>query len=141
MEFHKRSFILCSIAAAVLIAGSLAYALLWGVPQWSTAFQGVLAPVISAYDGWPVSIGIVACGLVVVGVFSAVSWKQSTVHYLVLSLGVVSVLAFVSLGLPPLLLTEIQQALSLVVVGLCGLLVAGIFLFAIKDRLSRGRRA
>jgi hypothetical protein len=133
-------FVLSSLMAGFLFAGSLTYGLLWGVPQWNQAFHGTLAPAISAYGGWPMSIGIVTVGLLMTGIFAGLSWKHATVDYLIPALGVVSVLAFVVLGLPAPIIAQIRNALSLVVVALCGLMVAGILFLAFRDRLSRNRR-
>lgn len=140
MESRKRGLILCSAVAALLLAGSLAYALVLGIPQWSSLFQGTLNPVISAYGGWPLATGIVAVGLIIVGGSVGLSWEQHSFHYLILALGMLSVLVFVSLGLPEQVRGLIENTLSLVVVGLCGLLVAGIFVAALRDRLSRRYR-
>lgn len=141
MSSSTRRLVLSALLAGILAGGSLAYGLLFGVPQWSVVFQGVLAPAISAYGGWPVSLGIVAAGLAVAGACAAVSWHRGTVHTLIMALGVVSLLAFFTLGLPAPLIGEIKRSLSLAVVGFCGLFVGGVFLFAIKDRVTRGRRA
>lgn len=140
MGSSTRPVVLSAVLAGVLIAGSLTYGLLFGVPQWSVAFQGTLAPAISAYGGWPMSLGIVAAGLAVVGICASVSWKQGTYHTLIVALGVLSPMVFFSLGLPAPVIAEIKRALSLAVVGFCGLFVAGVFLFALKDRFTRGRR-
>ncbi len=140
MASHRRSFIWCSIIAAVLLGGSLTYALVWGVPQWNAVFQGALDPVIFAYGGWPLATGIVAVGLALLGACIGLSWEQGTVHYLILSLGMLSVLVFVSLGLPAQVLTQITSTLSFVVVGFCGLFLLWIFRVAVKDRLARRYR-
>ncbi len=140
MQARKRGFILCSAVAAVLLGASLIYGLVWGVPQWSRLFQGALEPMIFAYDGWPLATGIVAAGLATLGACIGLSWRQGTFHYLILALGLLSVLVFVSMGLPAQLLTQITNTLSFVVVGLCGLFLLGIFFFAFKDRLSRRYR-
>lgn len=141
MESHRRGLIVCSAVTAVLIAGSLTYALVWGIPQWNTLLEGNLDPVIGAYDGWPLATGIVALGLAVVGAAVGVSWEQRTFHYLVLALGVLSVLAFISLGFPGQILALITSTLSFAVVGLCALLVLGIFAAALRDRLARRYRS
>lgn len=140
MGSGKRRLLLSALPAGILAAGSLTYGLLFGVPRWSLAFQGALAPTISAYGGWPVSLGIVAVGMVVVGICAAVSWRRGTFHTLIVALGVLSLLVFFSLGLPAPLIVQIKKSLSLAVVGFCGLFVAGVFLFALKDRFTRGRR-
>ena len=140
MTLHKLSFILCSTVAAVLIGGSLFYGLVWGVPQWNTLLQGALDPLILTYRGWPLTMGIVALGLAMAGACIALSWAQGTVHLLILALGALSVLVFASLGLPARILALITSTLSLVVVGLCALFLLGIFLAALRERLSRRYR-
>lgn len=140
MGSSKPRIVVSSLLAGFLFAGSLTFALLYGVPRWSNAFQGALAPVITAYGGWPVSTGIVMLALITAGVCGALSWKRETFDYLIPALGVFSVLAFVSLGMPAPIIVQIKDALSLVVVGLCGLMVFGIFYFALRDRLTRRRR-
>ncbi len=133
-------FVLSSLFAGFVFAGTLTYGLLWGVPQWNEAFQGSLAPLISTYGGWPMSIGIVTAGFLTAGICATLSWKRATFDYLIPALGVLSVLAFVSLGLPAPVIAQIRNALSVAVVALCGLMVAGILFLAFKDRLSRRRR-
>ena len=140
MESHQRGLILCSIVAGLMAAGSAIYGLIWGVPQWNLVFQGALDPVILAYGGWPLATGIVAAGLAILGGCIGVSWEQRTVHYLILALGLLSVLVFIALGLPAQVLGLIVNTLSLVVVGLCALLLAGVFAAALRERLSRRYR-
>ncbi len=140
MQSRKRTFILCSAGATVLLGSLLIYGLVWGVPQWSRMFQGVLEPVIFAYGGWPLATGIVAVGLATLGACIGLSWRQGTFPYLILALGLLSVLVFISMGLPAPLLAQITNTLSFVVVGLCGLFLLGIFFVAFKDRLSRRYR-
>lgn len=141
MESHRRGLISCSIVAAILAAGSVLYGLIRGVPQWNTVLQGQLDPVILAYGGWPLATGIVAVGLAILGGCIAVSWEQRTFHYLILALGLLSGLVFVALGLPGQVLGLIVNTLSFVVVGLCALLLAGVFAAALRERLTRRYRA
>lgn len=134
-------FIGSALLAGVLCGASLTYGALWGVPRWSKAFGGALGPVMFAYNGWSFSIGFVVIAVVLVGGSLALSWFRATLDYLLLGMGFVAALVFVALGLPALLVAHIESALGLVMVGLCGLFVAGIFIAALKDRLSRGYRA
>ncbi len=140
MESHKRGLLLCSIVTGILAAGSVIYGFIWGVPEWNTLFQGSLQPVILAYGGWPMATGIVAAGLAILGGCIGVSWEQRTFHYLILALGLLSVLVFIALGLPGQVLGLIVNTLSFVVVGLCALLLAGIFAAALRERLTRRYR-
>ena len=128
------------LLAVILCGGALTYALVSGVPQWNAVFQGALDPVISAYGGWALTGGYVALGVVLVGGSLALSWFRATFDYLPLGFGFVSVLVIISLGLPPYIDAQIDAVLSFVMVGLCAILLGGIFLAAVKDRLSRGVR-
>ena len=141
MSLRSPRFIVCALLAVILAAGLAVYGWLWGIPQWSVAFQGELLPLITAYGGWTAAIGIVAVGTILVGICVAVSWIQGTYHYLMLALGAAAVLTFVTLGLPAQSIAQIQDAISFVIVGLCGLLMLGVFLSALKERLTRRFRA
>lgn len=140
MPTRKTSLIVSAILAAILCAGTLGYGLTWGVPQWSSVFQGRLAPVIGAYGGWSISIGLVTVGVILVGGCLALSWMRASYDYLVLSIGVVAVLVFVALGLPAQDRMLVDATLSFVMVGLCALLVGGVFVSALKDRFTRRYR-
>ena len=140
MGLSTPRFVLSSLLAGFLFAGTLTYGMLWGVPQWNEAFQGALVPAISAYGGWPMSIGIVTAGFLTTAICAALSWKHATFDYLIPALGVISVLAFVALGLPAPVIAQIRNALSVVVVALCALMVAGILFLAFRDRFSGRHR-
>lgn len=128
------------LLAVVLCGGSLTYALVSGVPQWNAVFQGALDPIISAYGGWALTGGYVALGVLLVGGCFALSWFRATFDYLPLGFGFVSVLVVISLGLPAYIDAQIDAVLSFMMVGLCAVLLAGIFFAAIKDRFNRGFR-
>jgi hypothetical protein len=128
------------LLGVILCAGSLTYALVSGVPQWSVVFQGALDPLLSAYGGWALTSAYVGLGILLVGGCLAVSWLRATVDYLPLGFGFVSVLVVISLGLPAYIDAQIDAVLSFVMVGLCAVLLAAIFFAAIKDRISRGFR-
>lgn len=140
MGLRTGRFIAWSLFAAITCGGSLLYASVWGVPQWNSVFQGALGPIIAAYDGWALSIGFVLLGVILVGGSLALCWLRATFDFLPAGLGVLALLMFISLGLPIHVVTEIDAALSLVVVGLCALLVFRIFLAALRDRLARRSR-
>lgn len=137
MRLRSPRFLASALIAAILVAGSAVYGWLRGIPQWSAVLNGEFIPWLSAFGGWAVAIGIVALGSVLVGISVVVSWIQGTYHYLMLALGAVAVLVFVSLGLPDPVLTQTEDATRFVVVGLCGLLVLGVFISAMKERLTR----
>lgn len=128
------------MAAIILSCGSLIYGLVSGVPQWTGEFQGTLVPLISAYDGWAVTIGIVVVGVLLVGGCVALSWYRATFDYLLVGLGLLAVLVFITLGLPPQLVARVDAALSFVMVGLCAVLLAKVFFAALKDRFTRRYR-
>lgn len=140
MPLRTPRFIGFVLVAAILCGGSLIYGLVWGVPQWSAISQGALDPVIFAYGGWSIAVGIVAAGVLLVGGCLALSWFRATFDYLLLGLGLLSVLVFITLGLPAQVVGQVEAGLSFVMVGLCALLVATIFGAALKDRLTRRYR-
>ncbi len=140
MAIRTGRLIAWSLFAAIACGGSLLYASVWGVPEWNSVFQGALGPVISAYDGWALSIGFVLVGVLLVGGSLAWCWRRATFDYLPAGLGALALLMFISLGLPVHVVSQIDAALSLVIVGLCALLVVKVFLSALKDRLARRSR-
>lgn len=140
ISFRTPRFIAFALIALLLSGGSLAYGLVWGVPQWNVAFQGVLAPLISAYGGWSVTLGIVGFGVLLIGGSLALGWMRASFDYLLLALGFLAVLIFVSLGLPSPVAALVDAAISFLVVGLCALLVVGVFISAMKERLTRRYR-
>ena len=136
MALGTPRFILSALVAVILCGGSLTYGFGWGVPQWTAVFQGALAPAIAAYQGWSVTLGIVAAGTLLIGGSLALSWFRATFDYLLIGLGVLAVLVFIVLGLPAQLIAQVDATVSFVIVGLCALLVAVVFYRAAKDRLS-----
>lgn len=130
-----------ALLAAVLCGGPLVYGLGWGVPQWPTLFRGELDPVFAAYGGWAVSLGVVAVGIVLVGGWLALCWLRATVRYLPVGLGLLAIMVFVTLGMPAQIQSQIDAAVSLAIVALCALLVARVFVAAVKARLARRYRA
>jgi len=130
-------FVASALLAVILSTGLAAFGWLWGIPRWNVAFDGALAPGISAYGGWAVSIGFVALGSSVVAGCIVASWIRRTYHYLMLGAAAVAVLTFIALGLPAAVLAQIRDGIRLVVVGLCGLMVLAIFGSALKARLTR----
>lgn len=141
MAVRSSRFIGSALVALILCGGTLIYGLGWGVPQWNGVFQGELGPVISAYGGWALSIGVVMVGVLLVGGCVALSWARATFDFLLMALGIVAAVTFIALGLPGQLVEQIDATLSFVIVGLCALLVAKVFFSALKDRLSRRYRA
>ena len=141
MSLRSPRFVASALLAVILSAGLAAFGWLWGIPRWNAAFDGALAPWISAYGGWAVSIGFVALGSIVVAICIVASWIRRTYHYLMLAAGAVAVLTFIALGLPAAVLAQIRDGVRLVVVGLCGLMVVAIFGSALKARLTRRFRA
>lgn len=141
MFLRTPRFIGSALLALLLCGGSLVYGLVWGVPQWNSAFQGALQPIIAAYGGWSVTLGILGLGVVLVGGSLALGWLRATFDYLLAALGFLAALIFISLGLPSSVAAMVDAAVSLLVVGLCGLLVVVIFVGAIRERLTRRYRA
>ncbi|MGC8517079.1 MAG: hypothetical protein ACP5P4_00945 [Steroidobacteraceae bacterium] len=126
-----------ALLALLLSGGSLVWGLVWGVPRWNSAFQGSLQPMIAAYGGWSVTLGIVGLGVLLVGGSLALGWVRAAVDYVLLALGFLSVLIFVSLGLPASVAAMVDAAVSFLVVGLCALLVVAVFVGAVRERLGR----
>jgi hypothetical protein len=137
MALRRPRFIGFALLALLLCGGSLVYGLIWGSPQWNSAFQGALQPVIAAYDGWSITLGIVGIGALLVGGSLVLGWLQRTFDYVLLALGFLGVLIFVWLGLPPSVATMVDAAVSFVIVGLCALLVIAVFVGAVRGRLNR----
>lgn len=130
-------FIGFALLALLLCGGTLIYGLIWGVPQWNDAFQGALQPVIAAYGGWPVTLGVVGLGILLVGGSLALGWSRASFDYALPAAGFLAALIFVALGLPPSVTSMVYAAVSLAVVGLCALLVAAMFVGAVRARLER----
>ena len=137
MALRRPRFIGFALLALLLCGGSLVFGLIWGVPQWNSAFQGALQPVIEAYDGWSVTLGFVGIGVFLIGGSLLLGWLRATFDYVLLALGFLGILIFVWLGLPSSVATMVDAAVSFVVVGLCALLVVAVFVGAIRERLSR----
>ena len=137
MALRRPRFIGFALLALLLCGGSLVYGVIWGIPQWNSAFQGALQPVIAAYDGWPITLGLVGIGALLVGGSLLLGWLRATFDYVLLALGFLSALIFVWLGLPSAVAAMVDAAVSFVVVGLCALLVVAVFVGAIRERLSR----
>jgi hypothetical protein len=130
--------LVASTLLVVIVSAALAgFGWFWGIPRWDAAFDGALAPWVSAYGGWAVSIGFVALGSIVIAGCIVASWIQRAYHYLVLAAGAVAILIFIALGLPATVVAQIKDGARLVIVGLCGLMVLAIFLSALKARLTR----
>ena len=130
-------FIASALLALLLCGGSLVYGLIWGVPRWDSAFKGILRPPISAYDGWSVTLGVVGIGVFLVGGSLLLSWMRATFDYVLLAVGFLAVMIFVSLGLPSPVAAMVYAAVSFLVVGLCALLVVMVLIGAIRARLNR----
>ena len=137
MALRRPRFIGFALLALLLCGGSLVYGLAWGVPQWNSAFQGALQAVIAAYDGWSVTLGLVGIGALLVGGSLALGWLRATFDYVLLALGFLGMLIFVWLGLPSLVATMVDAAVSFIVVGLCALLVVAVLVRAVRERLNR----
>lgn len=137
---RTKRFIAFAFLALLLCSGSLIYGLIWGVPQWNSAFQGVLQPIISAYNGWSVTLGVVGIGALLVGGSLMLGWLRATFDYVLPAIGFLSVLVFCSLGLPPPVIVMIGATVSFLVVGLCALLVIVVLFGAIRARVNRRYR-
>jgi hypothetical protein len=141
VALRRPRFIGFALLALLLCGCPLVYGLVWGVPQWNSAFQGALQPLITAYDGWSVTLGIVGVGALLVGGALVLGWRRATFDYVLLALGFLGVLIFIWLGLPSSVATMVNAAVSLLVVGLCALLVVTVFLRAVRERLNRRYQA
>ncbi|MDA8350001.1 MAG: hypothetical protein M0038_14570 [Pseudomonadota bacterium] len=141
VALRRPRFIGFALLALLLCGCPLVYGLVLGVPQWNSAFQGALQPLITAYDGWSVTLGIVGVGALLVGGALVLGWRRATFDYVLLALGFLGVLIFIWLGLPSSVATMVNAAVSLLVVGLCALLVVTVFLRAVRERLNRRYQA
>ena len=141
VALRTKRFIAFAFLALLLCSGSLLYGLIWGIPQWNIAFQGVLQPTISAYNGWSITLGVVGIGALLVGGSLTLGWLRATFDYVLPAIGFLAVLVFFSLGLPPPIIVMICAAVSFLVVGLCALLVIAVLCGAIRARVNRRYRS
>ncbi len=137
---RTKRFIAFALLALLFCSGSLIYGLTWGIPQWNSAFQGVLQPIISAYNGWAVTLGFVGIGALLVGGSLMLGWLRATFDYVLPAIGFLAVLVFFSLGLPHPVIAMISATVSFLVVGLCALLVLAVLFGAIRARVNRRYR-
>jgi hypothetical protein len=137
MTLRTPRFIAFALVALLLCGGVLIYGMVCGIPQWSVAFHGALQPLIEAYGGWTITLSIVGLGILLVGGSLALGWMRRSFDYLLLAVGFLAVLIFVSLGLPSSISTMVDASVSFLVVGLCALLVVVAFAGAVRERLSR----
>ena len=141
MSLRSPRLVASTLLVAIVSAALAVFGWLWGIPRWNTAFDGALAPWVSAYGGWAVSTGFVALGSIVIASCIVASWIQRAYHYLVLAAGAGAILTFIALGLPATVVAQIKDGARLVIVGLCGLMVLAIFLSALKARLTQKFRS